>query len=348
MARWGRSSRYGESMWAPYVPVADRRRQAEKTVQALRKKGKTILPVVIEGRKIAKSFWGEAWCDNLEAYSDYANRLPRGGTYVRNGSVVHLEIAEGKIEALVSGSSVYTVKIAIAKLPRARWSALVAECSGKIGSLVGLLQGKLSAGVMEVVTHKDRGLFPSPKEITFSCSCPDGAWMCKHVAAVMYGVGARLDTQPSLLFELRGLDPAELFTSAALGPPVPEPGAKGKVLETAHLGSVFGIDIDEGPGAAPEARPGSKRAPRTKPDTLRIKPPVVTASPSVVTRASRTKPAAPRVTVKLAELAAAGMRVGEVQEWLKAGKLSATAEAGTYETTLALREELLARGLRTR
>ncbi len=195
--RWGSASRWsGGSAWPEYVPVAERRKQADKEIASLRKKGRTITPVVIDGRKITTTFWGKAWCDNLESYSDYATRLPRGRSYARNGSVVHLEIGAGKVEALVRGSSMYTVKLAVKALAQPRWNAVLDECAGQVTSLVELLEGKLSRGVMEIVTDTGRGIFPSPNEITLSCTCPDWATMCKHVAAAMYGVGARLDQRP--------------------------------------------------------------------------------------------------------------------------------------------------------
>ena len=96
--------------YPPYVPVAKRRQQAEKKVQALKKKGHDINPIVVEGRMIAKTFWGKAWCKHLESFSDYENRLPRGRTYVRNGSVIDLKLSAGQIKALVSGSSIYRVR----------------------------------------------------------------------------------------------------------------------------------------------------------------------------------------------------------------------------------------------
>ena len=164
------------------------RRNAAKKMDALRKKGADIQPVVIEGRQIASSFWGEAWCDHLESFSDFENRLPRGRSYVRNGSVCHLAIDKGQIEAKVSGSELYTVKIAIKTLPDKRWKELKRRCTGQIGSLIELLQGNLSDQVMEVVTDRSNGLFPLPGEISLQCSCPDWATMCKHVAAVLYGV----------------------------------------------------------------------------------------------------------------------------------------------------------------
>jgi uncharacterized Zn finger protein len=235
---------YG-SMWPAYVPVAKRRQHAEKDIAALRKKGRTIFPVVIEGRKITTTFWGKAWCDNLESYSDYENRLPRGRTYARNGSVVHLDITRGKVEALVRGTSMYTIELSVKALPKPRWQAVARDCSGQVTSLIELLQGKLSHGVMEIVTDKARGIFPSPTEISLSCSCPDWATMCKHVAAAMYGIGARLDARPELLFLLRGVDPAELIATS-VGGAAAKARVRDKTLAEGTLSGIFGIDVDEG------------------------------------------------------------------------------------------------------
>ena len=215
---------YYDYGWRPYVTVAMRRRGAAATIAKLERSGRVISPVVVEGRAIAGTFWGAAWCKNLEAYSDYANRLPRGRTYARNGSVIDLQIERGRVQALVSGSTLYDVEIDIRPLARKRWTAITSRCAGQIGSLVELLQGTISRGVMEIVTRKGEGLFPAPRDISLRCSCPDWATMCKHVAAVLYGVGARLDTRPELLFELRGVDerssspvPARTSRSAGRG-----------------------------------------------------------------------------------------------------------------------------------
>jgi len=226
-----------------YVPVAERRAKAERKQKKLRAAGRDVKPVRITGA-IAKSFWGKAWCANLEAYSDYSNRLPRGRMYARNGSILDLQIAKGRIDALVSGSRLYTVALQITPVEAKRWSRIRSECAGQIGSLVELLQGKLSTGVMGVVTQPGSGLLPGPEEIELSCSCPDWATMCKHVAAVLYGAGARLDDEPEMLFALRGIDPAEMLEEAIdLG--VPERQARGRVLlEVDDLSSVFGVDID--------------------------------------------------------------------------------------------------------
>jgi uncharacterized Zn finger protein len=221
--------------------VNARKGKAQAAVAALRKKARELSPITIEGRTIASTFWGRAWCTNLEAYSDYATRLPRGRSYVRNGAVLHLAIREGTIDALVLGSSTYTVTIAITPIAKPRWTAIVAACSGKIDSLVELLRGTLSSAVMEIVTRPSEGLFPTPAEIELSCSCPDWATMCKHVAAVLYGVGARLDREPELLFLLRAVDPSALFTKTALTHAAKTPRAR--TLPENVLADVFGIEM---------------------------------------------------------------------------------------------------------
>ena len=234
-------SRYG---YAKYVPVAARRANALKKMAKLRKKGLDVRPVTIEGRKISKTFWGQAWCDHLESFSDFENRLPRGRTYVRNGSVCHLSITEGKVEAMVSGSSLYTVTISVKGLTKKKWESIKTRCAGKIGSLLELLRGELSSNVMTVVTDRKAGLFPLPGEIDLSCSCPDWATMCKHVAAALYGVAARFDDSPELLFLLRGVNQEELISveveAAAL-----EGKSDRKRIADSELGDVFGIEITE-------------------------------------------------------------------------------------------------------
>ncbi len=245
--------------WRPYVPVGVRRARARREMDKLRRKGKNVQPVEIEGRTIARSFWGKRWCDHLESFSDYANRLPRGRTYVRNGSVCHLEIRSGRIAAIVSGSELYDVTIRIGTLKAAVWKSIKARCSGQIGSVLELLQGKLSKQVMGVVTDREHGLFPKPGEIRFDCSCPDWATMCKHVASVLYGVGSRLDDRPESLFLLRGVDSAELI---ATGMALPGDAATDDALAEDALAGIFGIDLDLDPEDAPPPPPKASAKPR--------------------------------------------------------------------------------------
>jgi uncharacterized Zn finger protein len=242
-----RNARYDEDYedrWPPYVPVAERRRNAELAMEKLRKKGITVSPVKLEGRVIAATFWGKAWCDNLESYRDYENRLERGRTYVRNGSVVDLQIGAREVTAIVSGSELYKVKVSVGEVAKAHWKSICADCAGGIDSLVELLQGRFSKGVMERICRQGAGLFPKPSEIRFSCSCLDHASMCKHVAAVLYGVGARLDAKPELLFRLRAVNENELVADIGQVLPMSKQGpAAGKVLETDDMAALFGLNM---------------------------------------------------------------------------------------------------------
>lgn len=253
----------------PYVPVAERRRRAAKKLAQLRKKGHDPAPIAIEGREIAKTFWGKAWCDHLESHADLSNRLPRGKTYVRNGAVIDLRISEGEVRALVSGSEIYDVSVGIRRLAPARWKAVRGDCAGQIATVVELLSGKLSTAVMEKLCHRQKGLFPATRELEMTCSCPDGAWLCKHLAATLYGVGARLDHAPELLFTLRGVDGAELVAAAGKSGALRPTAASAGSLGSEHLSEIFGIELEGGAPPAPAAgeqrrRPARAQKPSTK------------------------------------------------------------------------------------
>lgn len=290
-----------------YVPVAARRASARKKMEKLRKQGKEVEPVEISGRAIARSFWGKAWCEHLEGFSDFSNRLPRGRTYARNGSVCHLEIQPGRIEAYVSGSSLYTVTVEIKKLPRKAWNGIKAQCAGAIGSMLELLQGKVSDEVMAVVSDRDTGLFPKRREIKLDCSCPDGAVMCKHVAAVLYGAGNRLDTRPELLFLLRDVDAEELI-GAELALPG-ETGDSDAAIADTRIADIFGVELDEDePLPAPQPAPAngagtgkttSKRAAPPRGNGARKKKaPRVTANANAQAKKNNAKPRRAPVTGK--------------------------------------------------
>ncbi len=266
--------------WPVYVSAAERRLRAAREAQKLRKKGGALEPVVIEGSKIASTFWGKAWCDNMESYRDYASRLPRGRSYARNGSVLDLQVAPGKVTALVSGSSLYKVAIDITQLSEKKWSSIRADCAGGIDSLVELLQGKLSKAVMERLCRQDAGLFPKPSEIRFSCTCPDSASMCKHVAAALYGVGARLDRKPELLFRLRTVNETELVADIDVVLPISRTDTgSDRILEGGDLSALFGLDMAAPPvveqavieQVADDARPPRSRraAPKHAPPTVK-------------------------------------------------------------------------------
>lgn len=242
------------SRFPPKTSAATTRARARTALVALkRKKGGDVAPVVIAGRTIASTFWGKAWCENLERYSDLSNRLPRGRTYVRSGAVVDLRITRGRVIAEVQGSSRYHVEIDIDELPRAEWHALVSDCAGKLASVVELLSGKLPKSVMESVTKAGAGLFPSPEHIHLTCSCPDYATMCKHVAAVLYGVGNRLDAQPELLFTLRHVDANELV-GQGVAHLVKTPASKGRALD-GDLAAIFGVELEPAPDSVDDRTP---------------------------------------------------------------------------------------------
>lgn len=301
MGWYGGYDDYGGG-WAPYVSVATRRANAVKHAARLAKKEKREpAPVKLDGKKIAHSFWGLAWCDNLERYSDFANRLPRGRTYVRNGSVVDLVIERGKVKAIVAGSEVYTVSISITTLDKAAWKQIKQDGSRSIDSMIDLLQGRFDKGIMERLTERDKGLFPKPAEIKMSCSCPDSATLCKHVAAVLYGVGARLDAVPELLFTLRAVDHIELISQAVTADNLDRAlGAdQAHALAGNDLGELFGIDIETGGNAQQNAEAAlppkvvkKARAPRKRAAAATV--PVEVAAPVTAKASASLKPSKKR------------------------------------------------------
>lgn len=233
-----------------YVTVAEKRQKAQKSVEKLRKKNPDICPVIIAGTKITKTWWGKSWNDNLESYSDFANRIGRGRSYVRHGAVLDLKITQGEIKALVQGSvsKPYQVTISIQPLSEKIWKGITKNCGGKIDSLQELMVGKFPKTLSEVFTAKGKGLFPASKEIKLQCSCPDGANMCKHVAAVLYGVGARLDDDPTLFFVLRDVKVDDLI-SEAISQKTETLLKKSKVksrriIEETDIADLFGIEME--------------------------------------------------------------------------------------------------------
>jgi uncharacterized Zn finger protein len=258
---------YGAGGWdyyPPYMSVGEKKaRSALALARLLKKSKRTAEPVAITHRKrqLTTTFWGKAWSDNLDRYADLANRLPRGRAYLRNGSVLDLAIAEGRVEAYVAGSELYRVTIGIAPLAKARWRRVVAHCTGRIGSLVGLLRGELSDDVLAALTHERDGLFPEPREIALDCSCPDSATVCKHVAAVLYGVGIRLDARPELFFTLRQVDQAELISSATTGAVSRARPVAGKRIADSRLSTVFGIELEDEPTPRRDRAARSSRRP---------------------------------------------------------------------------------------
>ena len=251
--------------WYSPPTVGELRSRALEHVRRLRKAGQEVRPVEpISGHRIATTFWGKAWCDNLLRYSDFANRMPRGRKYVRSGSVVHLAVDAGLVRALVSGTALYAIEIRIEPLPAARWAALRTACAGEVPSLVALLAGRPPERVMEIVSRPGEGLFPAPGEIALNCSCPDWAAMCKHVAAALYGIGARLDQAPEQLFRLRGVSADDLVGAAV---EAASEAPEGEALASDDLSALFGVEIEmetPAPPAASRKKAVRKKAARKK------------------------------------------------------------------------------------
>ncbi len=239
--------------YTPYVSVGEKKAKAARKLAQLKKKNPGIQPVCIEGRAIARTWWGKSWNANLERYADYSNRIGRGRSYVCNGMVLDLQIAPGQVSALVQGTKAnpYKVSITIAGIKPARWQRIKAACQGRFDVLPELLEGRFPKALGDIFMARGEGLFPAPEEIDFSCSCPDWASMCKHVAAALYGIGARLDQNPMLFFALRHVDVNELVTRAVkdktrkLLDKAEKKSAR--VIQDANLGDMFGINLDEPP-----------------------------------------------------------------------------------------------------
>lgn len=294
---WYRSRGYGYGYgWGfpPKPTVAERKAKAAKMRKELEAGGRKLSPVEVKGYKIAHTFWGKAWCDNIESYRDYAYRLERGRSYVRSGNVIDLQIAEGRVDALVAGSdsTPYKVALRIDAADPAKWKALVGRALGRISSLLALTQGKVPEELLKDFCNPATGLFPTPREMKLSCTCPDIAGCCKHVAAVLYGIGARLDKAPELFFTLRSIDPKELVAEEAV-----ETITSGGPSEIAEddLGSMFGIDLDTADASDASPTPPAPPAPEPPAKRKRGRPPKAkAASPAPVPQ----KPASKKRTAK--------------------------------------------------
>lgn len=247
--------------WFQYESVYEKRERIERELKKRAARGEVLEPLQVpEGkRKIAHTFWGRSWCEHLESYHDYENRLPRGRSYLRQGSVFNLSVETGKIRAQVAGSSLYEVEITIKAIAPAEWAGIQKACAGQVGSLLDLLSGQLGSGLMEVISNKEHGLFPGPREIQFNCNCPDYASLCKHSCAVLYGVGVKFDADPALFFRLRGVDPAELLSSGADEALAPSVQA---ALEGEDLSALFGIDLGSDAAQTAESGPVSSQVQR--------------------------------------------------------------------------------------
>ena len=232
--------------WYSYDEGRERQAELQRVIARKRASGEVFeaLELPKAKGKLVRTFWAKAWCSHLESYQDYENRLPRGRSYLRQGGVYNLLIEDGLLTAQVAGSALYEVSVKIQPLAKEDWVQIQAGCAGQVSSLLDLLAGKLGEGVLKVVSNPESGLFPRPGEIRFSCSCPDWADMCKHVASVLYGVAVKFDSDPALFFRLRGVDPSELLAGGAQatlsGLSALEAGLPGE-----DLSALFGIELSE-------------------------------------------------------------------------------------------------------
>lgn len=242
----------GMSYWGypKYVSVSQKIAKAEKKLKQLRKKMPDIKPVILTGSSLARTWWAKSWNNNLERYADYDNRIGRGRSYLRHGAVLDLKITPGKVTALVMGTAAnpYEITITIEPVAAKLWQTIKKQCQGHLKSLQDLLAGKFPKALAEIFFTQEQGLFPTPKAIRFQCSCPDSASMCKHIAAALYGVGARFDEDPSLFFTLRGVDTGDLIADAVQGSTdelLNKTTKKtARVIDDADLADLFGIDMD--------------------------------------------------------------------------------------------------------
>jgi len=255
---------YGD--YPKYVTVAEKRAKAKRKIKLLKKKNPDICPVILDGQALAKTWWGKSWNTNLESYADYSNRIGRGRSYVRHCAVLDLQITPGKVTSLVQGSmgAPYKVIISIKKMKQKNWQTIKKECQSRLSSLPDLLAGKIPKALQQIFMVQGKGLFPTPAEITFDCSCPDWASMCKHVAATLYGVGARLDEDPTLFFTLRQAAIDNLVTQAVQSKASsiiekPTTGSS-KVIADDKLSDLFGLDMDD----LIPVKPAKKRRKKTQ------------------------------------------------------------------------------------
>lgn len=242
------SNYWNAKMYYSQPTIQELQRKIQSSNNKANKKGKQLHPIHIEGRQIAKSWWGQAWCNVIENYADYGSRLERGKRYVRSGTVIDLNITKGRVRALVQGrrATPYKVDIHISPLKEEEMETLIEKCGHKVSNLETLINGDFPKDLQELFTSSS-GLFPAPKEISFACSCPDWAIMCKHVAAVMYGIGAKFDENPFLFFELRGIDVHRLI-DVAIESHVDHMlehahDQSERIIKDENIKDIFGIDI---------------------------------------------------------------------------------------------------------
>jgi uncharacterized Zn finger protein len=317
------------------VSVAEKKERAARKLEELSKKNPFLKPVIIEGRKIAHTWWGKAWNLNLERYADYSNRIGRGRSYLCHGAVLDLQIDSGEVRALVQGSDSrpYSVVIGIKTLNQKTWQTILSQCQGMLESLQDLMNGDFPKAIGEIFTHQDTGLFPSPKEISFSCSCPDIAGMCKHVAASLYGIGARLDESPELFFKMRKVAMDELIRQAVTDRKekllAKASRRSSRVLDEVDLSATFGIDLHQDAPAiasAPSVAPASP-----KPSARKKAAPEPASEAKPEKKSPKTAKAAKTLRKAAAEKAAPSVAFASAKPRQREKTVEPVAEAKTAE-----------------
>lgn len=219
----------------PRLRVADLARLAQQRRENLLQEGRQLHPVQGSSRNLASHFWGRAWMKHLALCEAGGLCLAPGRTLLRHGCVLDLQLAPGRVEALVSAQELVEVQIDIAPLEDERLEALKEACSGRIDSLVSLLEGCTDEAVLQRLCDPETGLLPEPHDWHMNCTCPDWAEPCPHAAAALYATGTLIDVEPTLLFQLRQVEASSLIEA---------PKVEAEVFDTSALGSMFGIDLD--------------------------------------------------------------------------------------------------------
>jgi len=205
-----------------------------------------------------RTWWGERFIGALEQFTD-AGRLGRGRSYAGNGRILSWQIEHGTVTAKVRGSinpyfgvykePLYTTTLRLTPIPRAMWTAIIADLASKAGFITKLLLNEVPDRIEEVFAPRSLALLPqNQRDFATSCSCPDYYNPCKHIAGLCYRLAASLDQDPFLLFELRGLPRDQLRSE----------------LETSPLGQILATAF-EAPDLPLEPAPAYYTTPVRKP-----------------------------------------------------------------------------------
>lgn len=209
---------------------------ARQQLAALKAAGEELSPVVGTSRKLAAHFWGSAWMKHLALCESGGWSLAPGRSLLRHGCVLDLRLDQGCIRARVMEERLHEVTVNIDPLDGERLEELRAMCSGRIASLVPLLEGALDDALLATLCDPETGLLPDPGAWHMSCTCPDWSEPCPHAAAAIYAAGILIDAEPTLLFRLRQLEPRDLLRPPSEHAPEAE-------FDLDELARTFHIDL---------------------------------------------------------------------------------------------------------